>query len=87
MLIAFGLSWGLLFFSVWRKWGLRMSAAVSDEELMHASGDGANLIFSLILYGPVSSAIYVMLIMLLFQYLNGIHQEKSLTDQPETAMG
>lgn len=67
--IAFGVSWYLLVQAVIYKWSLRSAAAVTEEEITHAFGDGANLVFALILYGPVASAIYVGLIMLLLRYL------------------
>ncbi|WP_459554746.1 hypothetical protein [Lacunimicrobium album] len=61
--IAFGVSWYLLVQAVIYKWSLRSAAAITEEDISHATSDGANLVFSLILYGPVASGIYVGLIL------------------------
>jgi len=76
--IAFGVSWYLLVQAVIYKWSLRSTAAITDEDMVHASGDGANLVFSLILYGPVASAMYVGLIMTGCYYL--LRRRPSITD-------
>jgi uncharacterized membrane protein YeaQ/YmgE (transglycosylase-associated protein family) len=61
LICSFVATWNLNFLAVTTKWQIRNSTAVTSEEVEVATSDGANIVFTAILFGPLEALILTLI--------------------------
>jgi hypothetical protein len=58
---SFIATWNLCFLAVTTKWSIRNATAVTAEEIEFANADGANIVFTAFLFGPIEALLLTIL--------------------------
>jgi hypothetical protein len=61
VVISLVLTYGLCNLAVWEKWDIRNEVARTKEEREYATADGANLVFTALLFAPCEAVLYTCL--------------------------